>query len=213
MIKTPTYHLLFIVWIVFSSLLVLNTDKLLLHLQINSLNNEILDVFFQAITFLGDGYFALALVIFYLFKNARISLFLLLSFLLTGLFTQILKQFVFQDCHRPIYFFQQKDSFHFIQDFTYHSSNSFPSGHATSAFALATVLSIVLKLNSKWNILLFTATITTAFSRVYLSQHFLIDILAGSLIGYLGAVLVCWIFKNQFVSWNISILKMKSSNN
>ena len=213
MIKTPTYHILFIIWIVISSLMVLNTDKLLLHLEINSLCNEVLDIFFQGITFLGDGYFALALVIFYLFKNVRISFLLLISFLLTGLFTQILKHFFYQNCHRPIYFFHQNDSFYLIQDFTYHSSNSFPSGHSTSAFALATVLSIVSKYNFKLSILLFTVAVTTAFSRVYLSQHFLIDILAGSLIGYLGAVLVCWIFKNQFIPWNTSILKMKSSNN
>lgn len=60
------------------------------------------------------------------------------------------------------------------------SSPSFPSGHAMSAFAVATAIA-VLSPGLRRGVLAVAALI--AFSRVYLGVHFWLDVLAGAALG------------------------------
>ncbi len=58
---------------------------------------------------------------------------------------------------------------------------SFPSGHASFAFALATGLSFGQK---KWiKIALFASAALTAFTRVYISIHWTTDVICGAALG------------------------------
>ena len=59
---------------------------------------------------------------------------------------------------------------------------SFPSGHSQTAFTVAFLLSCVLPSRAKF--LLFLLAGCVAFSRVVLSEHWLADVIFGSLIGY-----------------------------
>jgi membrane-associated phospholipid phosphatase len=75
-----------------------------------------------------------------------------------------------------------------LGDSRYHS---FPSGHATAAFALAGAL--VLAVPSRWALWLLVAAGVSA-SRLLLNAHFLSDVVAGAILGWwaarLGSVLV-----------------------
>lgn len=59
---------------------------------------------------------------------------------------------------------------------------SFPSGHASEAFATATSFALI---NHKWYVVVpaFTWASLVAYSRLYLGVHFPIDILAGAILG------------------------------
>ena len=59
-------------------------------------------------------------------------------------------------------------------------SASFPSGHATTAFAAAVATAILVP-RLRWPALLLAALV--ALSRVYLGVHFPLDVLAGALLG------------------------------
>lgn len=61
---------------------------------------------------------------------------------------------------------------------------SFPSGHSNTAFALATALAVFLP---RWRKALFLAAGLVALSRVTLTQHYLSDIIAGSVLGVIIA--------------------------
>lgn len=57
---------------------------------------------------------------------------------------------------------------------------SFPSSHATVAFAMATLLS---RYEPRWRILLFILAGLISFSRIYLGVHYPFDVFAGAIIG------------------------------
>jgi membrane-associated phospholipid phosphatase len=65
--------------------------------------------------------------------------------------------------------------------------DSFPSGHATSVFAVATVFAAYYP-RLRWPLYGLAAAI--ALGRVYLERHYASDILAGALLGVLGAALL-----------------------
>lgn len=60
------------------------------------------------------------------------------------------------------------------------SSNSFPSGHTTTAFASAAILGSRYKEGKS---LLYSVAALTGLSRLYLGAHYLSDIIAGAFIG------------------------------
>jgi hypothetical protein len=80
---------------------------------------------------------------------------------------------------------------------TDRSNSSFPSGHATGAFALATVFS---HQYPKLAIPCYTAATGIALSRVYLGRHYPSDVLAGALIGFTTAKLTLH-FKDKILGF------------
>lgn len=58
---------------------------------------------------------------------------------------------------------------------------SFPSGHATIAWALATVLA---HREPKWKMLFFILAFLISFSRIYIGKHYPLDVIAGGVLGW-----------------------------
>lgn len=172
-----------------------------IHLWINRFHNPFFDQFFRYVTFLGDGWFVTVPVILLLFVSLRDAVYVLTSYLATGLVAQILKRFVFADCPRPIRFFHDKASLHLVDGVQMLQGHSFPSGHATSAFALFLALAVVSR-NRGLQAACFVTACIVAFSRIYLSQHFLIDVAAGSIIGTAGALAFAFVFYRTDRKWH-----------
>src|SRR2546430_15318318 len=59
-------------------------------------------------------------------------------------------------------------------------THSFPSGHATTSFACATVIALLLP---RLRIPLFLLAAAVAWSRVYVGVHYPLDVLAGAALG------------------------------
>jgi membrane-associated phospholipid phosphatase len=160
------------------------SEKIPLQLATNQLNQPILDLLMPYITMLGDGLFVILLgVLFLLFINQRIGWLIVISYLFSSLIVQFSKHVLFPEAMRPYFYLKAIPDFHAIPGFLYYEFHSFPSGHTASAFALATILSFSVKDNSLKSIGLLLGACLVGFSRTYLSQHFLVDVCAGSLIG------------------------------
>ena len=152
------------------------------HLAFNLLHNNALDLFFTYLTHLGDGLFVSVVIFIFLFVRFKSALILLLSFLTTAGVTQFLKKIVYHDSLRPVKFFEGKANLVLTDGVEMNYYHSFPSGHATSAFALFFCLALLTQ-NKLLQVILFFMALMVSFSRVYLSQHFVEDIYAGAVIG------------------------------
>lgn len=154
-----------------------------IHLHITNSHNDVLDAFFPYATWLGDGNLALVFVIAtLLFFDWRLSLNVFFTYLIAGGITQFLKRMVFDHMKRPFPELGTHDLFYHVPGIEHNAEHSFPSGHATGAFALFFTLALYSRTTwMKW--LFFGCAVIGAYSRVYINQHFLQDILVGAIIG------------------------------
>ncbi len=165
-------------------------------ISLNSYHPFYLNVFFINYTFMGDGIFAVCLIamMFLYFKRKQCGFALLYSFLISGFVAQFIKNLV--NAPRPKLYFEAGTYLNFIDGVTLNASNSFPSGHTATAFAIATVLVLMLK-NKKLQLLILPAAILVGYSRIYLAQHFLADVLVGALLGTLSGVSAFYLAQNR----------------
>jgi membrane-associated phospholipid phosphatase len=182
-----------------------------IHIWLNGYHSGFFDWFFSHVTFLGDGIFVICVAVVLLFYSLRSSVFLITAYLSTGLVVQILKRIVFADYERPVKYFHDTIQLHLVQGVRLLNGHSFPSGHSASAFALFLSLAIISR-NRFLQVICFILACTVAYSRVYLSQHFLVDIFAGSLIGVIGTLALYPAFFNKDLKWHQWSL-LKSGNN
>lgn len=182
-------------------------DKKTGHLVLTSVHNNFLDSFFTLLTHLGDGILVVITGIIFLVIRIRYGFLVILSYSLSGLFVQLLKKTVFEDFDRPFKYFEDTTPLHFVEGLNIHVYNSFPSGHATSAFALFFAICLISENKlMKFTTLVFASLV--AYSRVYLSQHFLIDIWAGSVTGIAFTLFTWIILKNSKYNFlNKSLVK------
>lgn len=175
-------------------------------MQINQhVGNIFFDYFFFLITYLGDGILGVIIVLLTYFVNVRLGIYVTLSFLFAAFSTNMLKYFFFQEDVRPYWIYQYVLNYNVIkvEGVDLLIKKSFPSGHATQAFALFFAFALSTPKQLYKLFFLFIA-ILGAFSRVYLSQHWLQDIAAGSIIGVFFSVLFYLIvfYKPSFSNLN-----------
>jgi membrane-associated phospholipid phosphatase len=157
-------------------------------IQFNAFHAEWLDRLFLVITFLGDGIFLLAVALMLVMaRRYELALKLVLVFVVSGILVQVLKNTI--TAPRPKVLLQalQLPYQYFIDGITRIGNSSFPSGHTATFFALATLLAMQTK-NRYWQLFFIVTALLVGYSRIYLGQHFLQDVLMGSLIGIVTAI-------------------------
>jgi membrane-associated phospholipid phosphatase len=129
-------------------------------------------------------------------KNKLLSMrffYLFLALSASGLINMLIKWLAGR--HRPISLFKEG-----LYGFNYfglgYELNSFPSGHAVTAFSLATAMTILFP---RWGGLLFIPALMIAATRVMLTAHFLSDVVVGACIGIISAMLVKYCFDRKNV--------------
>jgi membrane-associated phospholipid phosphatase len=164
-------------------------------ISLNAYHPFLLNVFFINYTFIGDGIFALCLILAMLFyyKRKQQGLALLYSFLISGLIVQLIKNLV--DSPRPKLFFEAGQYLHFIDGVSLANNSSFPSGHTATAFAIATVMALTMK-DKAFQLLILIAAVLVGYSRIYLAQHFLLDVMIGAVIGSSSGIVAVYLAKN-----------------
>lgn len=196
-----------------------------LHIMLNQCHTSFWDAFFKHYSVVGE-YVPYVVVFCLLFYRAGSACFLLASQLVSGIVVQIMKHIY--HAPRPMVFFDlanHPEILPVVDGVKLHSSNSFPSGHTATFVVLFLVLSIVLNrkrldISPKWRLLIQLVCVGLAllgaYSRIYLSQHFASDVLAGGVIGLLVTLGLVGLFakleRNHpvFYNWRIPFLHNKN---
>jgi membrane-associated phospholipid phosphatase len=181
--RNSTYYTCCGVFIIVAAIFLLCTTKQQSFEMLNTFHSSFLSDFFSNYTFLGDGIFALSLsAILYLCGQKQAALYVLVAFLSSGVVAQVFKNTIY--ALRPRVFFEASRYVFELDTFSKSGvgASSFPSGHTTSAFAVATALCVCSK-NRFLHMLFFGAAVLVGYSRIYLAQHFPADVLAGAVVG------------------------------
>jgi len=185
--------------LVASSFLLLSYEKAELHLMLNNYHSPFFDQFFRFATYLGDGVMIAIIAVALLFVRFRYAIAFLIGSLITAGIVNLFKKVLLEDMYRPSKYFElfENTKLHLVEGVNLHSLQSFPSGHTATAFNVFFFLALVIK-KPALKFVMFLLAITVAYSRVYISQHFLIDITVGSII----AVLIMFFTYLWMKSWN-----------
>lgn len=208
-----------IIWFIYSLFLIIVLGVLMqynkagIHLFLNQFHSTFFDLFFKWVTEIGHGMFVVVVALLLAIISFRMGISMLASYLLSGLLAQIGKRILFTDALRPVKFFGE-GILHTIEGVKLNHYGSFPSGHTASVFAMCfTFIFFTKNITAQVSYLLLAFVV--AYSRVYLSQHFLIDIYAGSILGVASALLVFkWIGLSDKKWFDLSIIYyLRNKNN
>ncbi len=177
--ENKIFFLLCLTWFLVAGALLLVYDKGSFSLWINKNHNPSADIFFKYATWLGDGYTIGIVCLLLFFVKLRFGVLTSIISFTSAFLISLLKDF-FNEA-RPSVYFQGQD-IHFVEGLKLYQWHSFPSGHTAAAFTLFCLFAIFVK-NKNYSYLFFGLALLVALSRVYLMQHFLVDVYFGSLFG------------------------------
>jgi membrane-associated phospholipid phosphatase len=158
-----------------------------------------LDQFFKWATWGAEGWAWIPyfMVVYGWFKKD--AKFILFNFLLSTIITQIPKNFIWSAVSRPIASGIPVNEIHTVPGVIMHSLNSFPSGHTATAFTLFLLTTYLFP--TKWTITIGAIyAIICAYSRVYLGQHFPMDLGGGMLVAVISlqlSIIICHKISNK----------------
>jgi membrane-associated phospholipid phosphatase len=177
---------------------------------INGNHNDIADQFFKYFTHYGDGIMWVPLGLFCFFFRRKYFIAVLAGAIISTLLAQFLKRVVYPEELRPISYLSESFPVHQIAGVEMRKLHSFPSGHTTTAFTMALIMSHMI--NKKvWSIILPLLALIAAYSRVYLAQHFPTDLLAGMCIGIISAISALLVYKKIIRRLNERIVLNKGN--
>lgn len=212
------YSIAYLILLVFVLGLLVAYPKAELHLMLNSYHTDVLDFFFKYYsTFAEWALYVLALLPL-LWKRKELTIFFAASELTSAIVIRIIK--LIASAPRPITYFENYPDvvLPLVEGVKMHHSNSFPSGHTSTFFVFFTCCALIVAYQYKqkaqqndwkrWTLtsLSMVAMLILAalggYSRIYLSQHFTLDVFVGSIVGFITTCLMFYFGRKK-------ILKLK----
>lgn len=182
-----------------------------LELLINKYHSPGLDFLFKYITHLGDGSLLAVLLVGFLFYNYYLSILAAFSIILQSVIVSLFKRLIFKGLERPLAFFGEDVHLNFVDGVDVHSSNTFPSGHTATAFAIFALLFIAFNNRQLiFALLPFILAFLVGLSRVYLLQHFVVDAYFGAIFGLISVIFGLYLMKVFFSDQKIELFKNHS---
>ncbi|HEV7333688.1 MAG TPA: phosphatase PAP2 family protein [Flavisolibacter sp.] len=162
-------------------------------LMINGHYSPRADYFFTYVTFLGDGLIWVPLFLYTLIYRRDFFIAVVAALIICTLITHFGKRVVFEGEPRPLRLLEDAARAVPLMKGRDSYSNSFPSGHTSTAFTFTLLLNFLVK--RKFAVYVFPViAFLVGYSRVYLAQHFVTDVLAGTVIGIISSYLALLIY-------------------
>jgi len=205
--KNLWFYIPYFIFFTFAGLILLLFKKTDIHLFINGIHCTPADFLFKYLTNVGDGVAVALFILILLFFSYRSTIALAFSTLFSTIVLLTLKEIIFKDVDRPLLAFTKLgQQLYLVPGVDVHTSYSFPSGHTISAFSVFLIFALLAK-NNYLKLFFFICAFSIGYSRIYLSQHFLIDVFCGSLIGvFFSSISFLWLSNWKNNKLDLSLL-------
>lgn len=175
-------------------------DQHALHLLANAWHTPWLDSIMPYATHLADGITVAVVCLLVLFRcDLRSFMTIAVASVASSLVAQFLKRVIFAGHLRPVEHLDAMPGLQLIEGLALNHHHSFPSGHSTAAFAMCFSLAVIIG-GGRNGVLFALLAGLLAYTRVYISQHFMEDVLAGA---WLGSI-VAWAAYRWTHVWSFS---------
>ena len=178
-------------------------------LWLNNLGNESFDWFWMLMTNKLFNFFVYSIALIYLLKKTDIKslismiLFLSILILISDQTSNLFKNFF--ERLRPCHDEQISSYMRLVKD-SCGGFYSFFSAHASNSFSLASFFFFVYyKIIQRKIILFFVLASLVSYSRVYIGVHYPLDIITGSIFGFVSGFIL-------FKFWIFSLKRINTSN-
>jgi membrane-associated phospholipid phosphatase len=150
-------------------------------LLLNKDFGTIADTLLLGFTYLAEGWMWIPylLIVGWFFKKDKAII--VYSFVISTLFTQIPKLLLFPNITRPIASGIDAHLIHTVKGVEMHQLSSFPSGHTATAFTIF-LLTIYLFDQKRLILIGLIYAMLCGYSRIYLGQHFPMDVGGGIIV-------------------------------
>jgi membrane-associated phospholipid phosphatase len=149
-------------------------------LLLNANLGPIADQVFRYCTYFGDGIIWVPVTLLILAFRRQYWILAFACIIISTLIAQLSKNIFFKGLPRPSLAITDSSLFHHVAGVELHTMNSFPSGHTTTAFTIFFMACFLI--DKKWIVFAgFLYALVAAYSRVYLAQHFPLDLAGGML--------------------------------
>lgn len=153
-------------------------------LYLNANLGFVADKVFEYSSYLAEGWIWIPYFIVLVGFYKKDTAFILMNFLVSTLLTQFAKNFIFDTAMRPMASGLDATQIHTVAGVEIHTFNSFPSGHTATAFTLF-LLTTYLFPNKYVLTIGIVYAMACGYSRIYLAQHFPLDLAGGIFVGLL----------------------------
>lgn len=167
---------------------------------VNGAHTPWLDGYFALITNLGDALYFIPALLCLVFIRYGYAVIMLITGVAHALIITIFKRLLYPEAGRPISLLNI-DQLYFVPGIDVYSKMSFPSGHTATAFAFLVLISLYWK-NRVLSVLLSFIALSVGISRIYLLQHFGMDVAMGAVIGTTTALITYYtIYTGGMTGW------------
>ena len=153
-------------------------------LYLNANLGPLADKVFEYSSYLAEGWIWIPYFIVLVGLYKKDTAFILMNFLVSTLLTQFAKNFIFGAAMRPMASGLDATQIHTVAGVEIHTFNSFPSGHTATAFTLFLLTTYLFPNKYALSIGIIYA-IVCGYSRIYLAQHFPLDLAGGIFVALL----------------------------
>ena len=153
-------------------------------LYLNANLGLVADKVFEYSSYLAEGWIWIPYFIVLVGLYKKDTAFILMNFLVSTLLTQFAKNFIFVTAMRPMASGLDATQIHSVPGVEIHTFNSFPSGHTATAFTLFLLTTYLFPNKYALSIGIVYA-IVCGYSRIYLAQHFPLDLAGGIFVALL----------------------------
>jgi membrane-associated phospholipid phosphatase len=191
------YYFSILLFIVSGGIILSLTTKDVVTLWVNEHWSLFLDRFIIIVNNGGTVVFsAVSVIVLWLWKDWRIALKASTCFLSVMIVTQFAKHVLFPGTPRPTLYFGP-GVLRLIEGVKQLTTESFPSGHTSASFALATFFALYLpRKKTLWMLALLALAVS--YGRIYMAQHFITDVYTGMLIGVTVTTLVYYFYPEKW---------------